>query len=115
MKQKQKEANIMYGTVARLRIKPGAASQLDQNLQDFKALNVPGFLATYIYQMDADPNEVYMAVIFENKATYDANAQSPAQDARYRQMRALLESDPEWHDGAVTVTTAATANIVSGR
>ncbi|MEO7000633.1 MAG: antibiotic biosynthesis monooxygenase [Ktedonobacterales bacterium] len=92
----------MYGTVARMNLKSGAQDQLAQQLRDFTALNVPGFVATYTYQSDANPNECYMAVIFENKAAYDTNAQSAAQDARYQKIRALLESDPEWHDGAIT-------------
>ena len=33
-----------------------------------------------------------------------ANADSPAQDARYRQFRALLEADPEWHDGEIVLS-----------
>ncbi|HUY78402.1 MAG TPA: antibiotic biosynthesis monooxygenase [Ktedonobacterales bacterium] len=61
----------MYGTIARLRLKPGADAQLAQHLRDFSALNVPGFVATYVYQSDADPNERYMAVLFETKATYE--------------------------------------------
>ncbi|HLY31246.1 MAG TPA: antibiotic biosynthesis monooxygenase family protein [Ktedonobacterales bacterium] len=91
----------MYGTVARMRVRPGAHDQLLQQLRDFEAIHVPGFVATYVYQTDADPNDYYMAVLFETKAAYDANAESAEQNARYQQMRALLESDPEWHDGVV--------------
>jgi hypothetical protein len=29
------------------------------------------------------------------------NAEDPAQDATYRKLRELPESDPEWHDGEV--------------
>ncbi len=92
----------MYGTVARLRIRQGAEAQFSQHLRDFTTLNVPGFVATYLYRTDADPRECYMAVLFESKAAYVANAESPAQGARYQQMRSLLESDPDWHDGEVS-------------
>ena len=57
--------------------------------------------------MGADANEWYMAVIFESKAPYVANAESDALDTRYQQLRTLLESDPEWHDGAITAFTTA--------
>ena len=97
----------MYGTVARMQVKPGAKDQLTQQLHDFEALHIPGFIASYLYQMDTDPNDYYMAVIFETKESYVANAQSPEQDARYGQMRALLTSDPEWHDGAITAVNAS--------
>ena len=26
---------------------------------------------------------------------------TPEQDAQYREFRALMESDPEWHDGVI--------------
>ncbi len=91
----------MYGTVARMRIKQGAEGQLEQQLREFESLKVPGFVTTYVYRMDADPQTHYMAVVFDSKESYVANARSPEQDARYQQMRALLESDPEWHDGEI--------------
>lgn len=91
----------MYGTVARMRVKQGAESQLEQQLREFEGLKVPGFVTTYVYRMDADPQTYYMAVVFDSKESYVANARSPEQDARYQQMRALLESDPEWHDGEI--------------
>ncbi len=91
----------MYGTVARLRIKPGMEAQLLEFDRQEQAVNIPGFVGEYIYRMDADPTVYYLAVVFASKAAYVANANSPEQDARYRQMRALLESDPEWNDGDV--------------
>ena len=35
---------------------------------------------------------------------YVANANSPEQDARYRQLLALLEEPPEWHDGEIVAS-----------
>jgi quinol monooxygenase YgiN len=97
----------MYGTVARLRLKEGVEAEMNRLLREFQALNVPGFIGEYVYRMDADPRECYMAVFFEDRAAYHANAQDPAQHARYQQMRALLDADPEWHDGEVIAHIAA--------
>ena len=91
----------MYGTIARTRLKPGSEQAFTQLLADFRKLNVPGFIDSHVYRMDADSNEYYMAVLFRDKASYLANAQSPEQSARYQQMRALMTQDPEWHDGEV--------------
>lgn len=89
----------MYGTVARLHLKPGMEEQL-RALSDLESqLQIPGFVAQYVYRMDTDPNEMYLVVIFDSKASYTANAASAEQDARYRQMRAMLDAEPEWHDG----------------
>jgi len=97
----------MYGTIARMRFRPGGMAEARTQLSDFGAENVPGFIASYIYRTDADPNEAYLVVLFENRETYVANAESPEQDARYRQLRALLEADPEWHDGEVVDVAAS--------
>ena len=94
----------MYGTVARMRVKLGAESQLREQMQQYTRLKIPGYVTTYVYRMDADPNDYYMAVVFENKDAYAANAKSPEQDARYREMVKWLESAPEWHDGEIVAS-----------
>jgi quinol monooxygenase YgiN len=91
----------MYGTVAHLQTKPGMQAQLVNQLHEFEAAKVPGAVGSYIYRMDADPNSYYIAVMFESKEAYLANAQSPEQDARFHRMQALLVSEPEWHDGEI--------------
>ena len=100
----------MYGTVARYRVKPGMEGQLRQLLEEqgrvFEAGQVPGFVVSYSYRMDADPNDYYIAAVFESREAYWANAQSPEQDARYRQWLPLLEAEPEWHDGEIDVIYA---------
>ena len=53
--------------------------------------------------MDADPNEYYIAAVFESREAYWANARSPEQDTRYRQWLPLLDGEPEWHDGEINV------------
>jgi quinol monooxygenase YgiN len=90
----------MYGTIARLRIKPGKEEELRRLGQDM-APQIPGFVFQHVYRTDADPNEYYLVVGFESKEAYRANAESPAQHARYEQFRALLDADPEWHDGEI--------------
>ena len=105
----------MYGTVARMRVKPGMESQFRQIIEEqarvFASGRVPGFVATYAYRMDADPNDIYLAVIFASKEAYWANAQSPEQDARYRQLLAVLEHEPEWHDGEIVSVMQAQAKM----
>jgi quinol monooxygenase YgiN len=91
----------MYGTIGRYRIKPGMEEQLIEQLRVFEAAKVPGTIATYVYRMDADPNDFYIAVVFASKEAYLTNAQSPEQDARYHQLLSLLEREPEWHDGEI--------------
>ncbi len=91
----------MYGTIARLQVKPGMEAKLKDLEQAYNTTPVPGLVVTYVYRTDANPSEYYLTVVFESKAAYQANASSPEQDARYREFRALLTADPEWHDGEI--------------
>jgi quinol monooxygenase YgiN len=92
----------MYGTVARMHVKPGMGAQLEElDRQEAEMGNIAGYVGEVVYQMDAEPDVYYLAVIFESKAAYDANATSPEQNERYEQFRALLVEDPEWHDGEI--------------
>src|SRR5687767_13654250 len=95
----------MYGTVARMKVKPGSLEALQQQMANLESdLSAGGWRSTTVYQSDADPNELWIAVVFESKEAYRKNAESPEQNSRYEQMRALLDADPEWHDGEVIST-----------
>jgi quinol monooxygenase YgiN len=98
--RKRKETD-MYGTVARLRAKPGAQAEIAALAREMRGVTIPGMVADYVYQLDNAADEYYMAVVFETKAAYVANANNPEQDTRYRRLRALLVADPEWHDGEI--------------
>lgn len=92
----------MYGTIARMTLKPGAFETLQQQMADIQSeLSTAGWQSTTVYRSDDDPNEIWLAVVFESKEAYRANAESPEQGKRYEQMRALLQADPDWHDGEV--------------
>jgi hypothetical protein len=55
----------MYGTIARVKIDPAKVEEL-------KALGrrigvAPGQIARYVYQMDANPGELFLVVVFESR------------------------------------------------
>jgi len=60
-----------------------------------------GSVAGYVYQMDDDANVLYLAVMFESKAAYQANAERPETNAQFEKMMQFLAAEPEWHDGEV--------------
>lgn len=97
----------MYGTVARMRLKPGMEAKFKSDMEQYERLKIPGFVSTTVYRMDTDPNELYMAVAFKDKASYVANARDPKQDERFKRMRAFLAADPEWHDGEIIASDTA--------
>jgi quinol monooxygenase YgiN len=97
----------MYGTIAHLRAKPGRGEELQALQSAYDDVGIPGMVATYVYRMDANPDEYMLAVVFKDRDTYRRNAEDPAQDVRYRQMMELLAGPPEWHDGEIVWTSAA--------
>ena len=91
----------MYGTIAKLHVQPGRESDLVAHLEQYRSGDLArGFVASALYRAD-DGDGHWLAVVFESKDAYQANADSPEQAARYREFRDLLTADPEWHDGEV--------------
>jgi hypothetical protein len=88
----------MYGTIAKLVTKPGA-------LEEIKRMETgrrpAGYVGSYVYQSDQDSNELWLVVLFENKETYMANADSSEQGAEFRRLMNYLVTEPEWHDGEI--------------
>ncbi len=90
----------MFGTVARAKIKPENRRAFEDVMTKQMAdAPVQGFVAGYTMWPEKMDDEVMLVAIFEDRDSYMRNADDPAQDARYREMRALLESDPDWTDG----------------
>ncbi len=89
----------MYGTIARIKIDPLKLEELKEMFDDLKT--VPGQVARYVYQMDADPGEIFLVAVFESKEAYWANASSPEQNERFMRLQALLLEEPQWHDGEI--------------
>jgi quinol monooxygenase YgiN len=94
----------MFGTIARAKIKPANRSAFEEIMRRQMADTEPmdGFLIGYTMWPEKIDDEVMLVAIFEDRDSYMRNADAPEQDARYREMRALLESDPEWTDGEFT-------------
>lgn len=91
----------MYGTIARMRVKPDMVNQLLDWMRQEDTRGMLGYKTSYTYQMDAEPTTMFVAIVFESREAYVANAQSPQMDARYHELLALLEEPPEWHDGQI--------------
>ena len=90
----------MYGTVARTRVKPENREKLREVVARQMEAPVPGYVTSYVlHENDSDVS--WLFAIFEDRASYDKNADDPAQHERYVEYRALMEDDPEWHDGEV--------------
>lgn len=93
----------MFGTVARLKVKPGKGDELIAHGKKWSQERGPvsGEVASYVFKLEGKEDEYLLVGIFQDRETYFENANHPETDRLYREMRELLESDPEWNDGEV--------------
>jgi quinol monooxygenase YgiN len=90
----------MYGTVARTRVKPENVEALRKVFERQSKTPMAGFVKSYVL-FEKDSDVAWMFAVFEDRATYDRNADEPAMHERYVEYRALMEDEPEWHDGVI--------------
>jgi quinol monooxygenase YgiN len=87
-----------------MRVKPGQEKALKDEFDRWnreRGPKVKGAVASYVLSPEKRPGELLIVAIFQDRATYAANAQDPEQDRWYRRMREMLTADPEWTDGEI--------------
>ena len=89
----------MYGSMFKMRPKAGKAGEL-RDVMLARTRKPLGMVAAYLLKEDAG-GAVWGFGVFADEKTYRDNANDPAQGVEYEKMRALLEADPEWHDGSI--------------
>lgn len=97
----------MYGTIARLHVKPGEEQAVIALMDEWKRerkSKASGFNSGYLYRQDAEPETLTMVVAFDGQQHYRRNAESPEQDRWYRQVRSHLVDDPVWEDGEIVAS-----------
>jgi len=97
----------MFGTIAKMKFKPGSYEKMQEIMQGFEERQVKGFQFNAVYRSQADPDEVWLVVGFEDEASYRANAEDPRTDEMAKQYQELMAAPPEWHDGEIVSMTRA--------
>ena len=91
----------MYGTVAKMRVKADNVDAVRKVMAaQMEGAKPAGYIQSYVLS-ENDSDTQWLFVMFEDKTSYMANADDPAQNERYMEFRALMEADPEWHDGTI--------------
>ena len=90
----------MYGTCARTRVKTENRDALRKVFMGQDYSTVAGFKESFVL-WENDSDVAWLFAVFEDKASYERNADDPAQHERYLEYRAFLEDEPEWHDGEI--------------
>ena len=87
----------MYGTVARMKVKPGK----EKEMMEIGRNSPPGMVFGYVYKLDSGNDEYIMVAGFTDKEAYVKNANSPEMHEEYLRYRELLAAEPEWNDGEI--------------
>ena len=92
----------MYGSIFRMKPRPGQEASVVEEFERWERDRKPkakGAIAGLVMRPDRRPGELIGVAVFEDKASYQANADDPEQERWYFKLRELLEDDPEWEDG----------------
>ena len=96
----------MFGSIYRMHPKPGQEMRIADHFRRWERERRPavrGTVAGYLFRPKSAPRELIGFAVFDSEANYWKNAGDPAQDEWYRDLRQMLESDPEWNDGDILV------------
>jgi heme-degrading monooxygenase HmoA len=88
----------MFGTLGRMKVKPGKLGDLLAHLQDPRMAAMPGHRGSYVL-VSEEGEEVALAVMYESRDAYVAMVHDPATEANYPKLLEHLQGEPEWTDG----------------
>jgi quinol monooxygenase YgiN len=94
----------MFGTIALRKPKAGSEAQLNAMFDkwwDERRPKIKGAISSTVYRNVSNPAELMIAVVFDSKENYEANANDPEQNAWYQELVKLLEGEPRWIDGDI--------------
>lgn len=97
----------MFGSIFRMHSKPGQAGAVEEHMRRWQRERRPkvaGVVAGYLLTSRDRPDELVGVAVFDSEENYRKNAADPEQDRWYRELRALLQADPEWNDGEILAT-----------
>ena len=87
----------MYGTIFKMKVKPGHEDQL-LTILDSSETQPDGGVAWFLMDPDSESEWIGVAV-FDSKESHLANANNPEQHEMFLKMMEHLESEPTWTDG----------------
>ena len=96
----------MFGSMYRMHPKPGQELTIADHFRRWERERRPaagGAVAGYLFRPMSSPDELIGFAVFDSESSYRTNAGDPAQDQWYRDLRQMLEADPEWQDGDILV------------
>jgi hypothetical protein len=91
----------MFGTIGHARCKSGHRAQIDALTTEWQQTirpRIPGAFVQFVGNRDGQPDDLVFVALAQDKATYQALAAMPEQDAWYRRFAEHVEGDVRWDD-----------------
>lgn len=88
----------MFGTLGRMKAKPGKLEELKAHLSDPQAAGTPGYRGSYMLVAE-EGDEVVVAVMYEDRDSYFEMVHLPSTDENYQRLLTLIDGEPSWTDG----------------
>jgi len=92
---------MRFGTIARYKVKPGNSDRFVSAMGGIEQNPPAGWSSATVFRSTHDPDEIWMAVVFDSEEAYRSSANSPEMDRMYQENLQYLDGEPEWHDGHV--------------
>ena len=96
----------MFGSIYRMKPRPGQEANIAAHFRRWERERRPatgGAVGGYLFRPKSNPAELIGVAVFDSEDSYMKNANDPMQDQWFRDLRQMLEGDPEWNDGDVLV------------
>jgi hypothetical protein len=94
----------MFGTIAIMKPRKGkedAVSDMFEQWWDVRRPKVKGAIASTVYRNPKNAEELMMALVFDTRENYEANAADPEQIEWYQRLLVLLEDLPRYIDSEI--------------
>ena len=98
----------MYGSIFHMKAKAGQEQKIVEQFDAWeknRRPNIDGAMGGLVMIPDGAPGTVIAVAIFRDEKSYRANSDDPDQGEWFQELRALLEEDPTWEDGAFVSQT----------
>jgi hypothetical protein len=96
----------MFGTISHVKVKPGteaARKALDEEWNKTMRPGIPGSVLFFRGSPDGKPDTEVSIFLCQDRKTYFALADDPAQDAFFKRVMEHYEGEPTWEDIEVEV------------
>jgi hypothetical protein len=96
----------MFGSIFNMKPRRGQEANIAAHFRRWERERRPavaGAVGGFVFRPRNVAGELIGVTVFDSEDSYRVNANDPAQNEWYGELRQMLETDPEWNDGDILV------------